>query len=328
MSNRTNSVRPKELFDKVCRQRELDGKSFHSDYHDRFTATPCPACGSEGVDVFKKYGFTFQECPECLTIYCSPRPDDELLKMYYAHYDAPKLWTDILMASNTQRAKKHYAPRVQKIIGALDGHGEGGVAVDLGAGNGTFAQHLAASRYFSNVICLDWCERCVDECLQKGLKSLQGGLELLGDGCAQLICLNDVIEHLFDPGDVLRQCWRVLEKGGYVSIAAPNGRGFDQLVLGKETANVVPPEHLTFFNPAAMRILFKQCGFEVVDISTPGRLDVAIVADEVDKGFALGEGGLFIETIIHSEQSVRDSFQTFLSSHGLSGHMLCIGRKK
>ena len=53
----------------------------------------CPACGADApVPIFEKFGFSFQRCPECRTIYMSPRPSEASMADYYANSENYAYW--------------------------------------------------------------------------------------------------------------------------------------------------------------------------------------------------------------------------------------------
>ena len=67
-----NDIRPQELFDELLRLNKLDiEKYFISSINEPIS---CPACGEMGESSFVKNDFSFDECPNCKTLYVSPRP--------------------------------------------------------------------------------------------------------------------------------------------------------------------------------------------------------------------------------------------------------------
>src|SRR4030095_11612666 len=51
-----------------------------------FVVTDCPDCDSaDSRPAFRKYGFAFQQCNSCQTIYMSPRPPEAVMADYYAN---------------------------------------------------------------------------------------------------------------------------------------------------------------------------------------------------------------------------------------------------
>ena len=103
-----------------------------------------------------------------------------------------------------------------------------------------------------------------------------------------------------------------------------NGKGFDIQVLWENSKSVYPPHHLNFFNPDSVGILLGKCGFEVLEITTPGRLDVDIVSNDLEH-----VNDRFIKTFLGSAgEREKDDLQKFLQKNNLSSHMMIVARKK
>ena len=56
----------------------------------------------------------------------------------------------------------------------------------------------------------------------------------------------------------------------------PNVAGLETTLLGKES-NAVDHEHINLFSPDSIKILLKKCNFEIIELSTPGVLDIDLV---------------------------------------------------
>lgn len=323
-------MRPEDEYNQVLRQREMDGVAFYQKYHDSFVTVDCPACGMTGTFTFKKYGFSHCTCPQCHTIYCSPRPTDPQISLYYSTCHAPELWTRLLLKADQDRKVLQYTPRVEKIVRILmkNGHKNGGMALDLGAGSGAFATCLKNTVFFKDIIALDISDSCVSACRNSGLTARKGSIADVESASLDLICMNDLIEHVFNPADLLLDCRRTLKKGGFLAIATPNGEGFDFKILKESTKNITPPEHLNYFNPNSMKILLEKAGFIPVAIETPGILDVDMIRKEREAGFPLKEKNEYLDYLFGLDPEILDNFQQFISRNLLSSHMLVIAQKK
>jgi 2-polyprenyl-3-methyl-5-hydroxy-6-metoxy-1,4-benzoquinol methylase len=323
-------MRPKELYDNILKQREKDGKSFLNKHKHKFVAVTCPACQSKGKKIFEKYGFAHRFCEDCRTTFCSPRPTDELLAVYYNDYDAPKMWTNLLLKADVARKALQYKPRVEQIISTINKNSKmhNGIALDLGAGSGAFSMCLKNTEFFQDVIALDLSEACVKACRKQGLNSSVGTIEGIDADSIDLICINDLIEHVFDPSSFLINCLRALRKGGYISIATPNGEGFDFKILKDKTQNITPPEHLTYFNPYSLSLILSKTGFQTILVETPGKLDVEIILKKKKAGYPLKHNNEYLDYLLNQDEEVLADFQKFLSANKLSSHMLIVARKK
>lgn len=320
------SFRPKDIYEKILLQREIDGKNFYKKFNHDFININCPVCGDSGNYVFNKWEYNHNQCKKCNTIYCNPRPNDDLLSLYYNEFEAPKMWTELLLATDKERKMLQYEPRIKKIISVMKNKTMG-KAVDVGAGSGAFSLALKKSEVFEDVIAVDLSEVCVKECKNQGLNAFHGSIKDLKNDFASLICMNDVIEHLFNPIDFLKDCYRALKVGGYISIATPNGQGFDFKILKDKTKNITPPEHLTYFNPYSLKLLLENIGFKNVAVSTPGILDVEIIHKETQNGCSLNENNEWLGFLFEQNEEILKNFQLFLAENQLSSHMLVIAEK-
>ena len=147
-------------------------------------------------------------------------------------------------------------------------------------------------------------------------------------GSTNLICMNDLIEHVFDPFALLKECRRALNVGGFISIATPNGEGFDFKILKGKTKNITPPEHINYFNPHSINLLLERTGFSPISIETPGILDVEIIRKEKDQGFPLKTTNDYLDYLMGLDEAVLKNFQEFITNNRLSSHMLVIAQKK
>jgi 2-polyprenyl-3-methyl-5-hydroxy-6-metoxy-1,4-benzoquinol methylase len=300
------SMRPNKEYDKILKQREADGKTFFSKYNKKLVDVDCPACGNQGTETFKKYGFTHKN-----------------------EYESARMWTELLLKTDLERKVLQHAPRVEKIVGVMKSQGKsGGVALDMGAGSGAFSLSLKNTGFFQDVIALDLSESCVKACTEIGLKASLGTITDVASSSVDLICVNDLIEHLFDPLSFLKECYRVLRSNGFIFIATPNSDGFDFKILKDKTRNITPPEHLTYFIPHSLALILSNAGFDRPALSeTPGILDVEMVLKEKLSGHPLRTNNEYIDYLLEKDSDVLHNFQKFLSENMLSSHMLVMAGK-
>jgi len=327
------AMRPSDIYETMLITREKCGTEFFLNESDGFAGVDCPACSapsSQAAFAFYKYGFRHLTCPACSTLYVTPRPTHAQLSTYYTGYDAPRMWTEILLRTSDTRKVVQHMPRVRKLQGLLEAHAAPrDCFVDLGAGNGIFAKAVAQAALFGRTIACDISPRCTEACQALGLETVTGTLESFAPSSLDCVSSNDLIEHLHDPAGLLLQLRSRLRDGGLIQIATPNGEGFDFKLLGDKTDNITPPEHLQYFNPRSISLLLERCGFEPIDVTTPGVLDMEIVKrHRNERGFDLGRANAFLEHLYAlGDKDMEASFQTFLADNKLSSHMLVYARK-
>jgi len=144
---------------------------------------------------------------------------------------------------------------------------------------------------------------------------------------ADVIVSFEVIEHLFDPKDLIRQAARLLKPGGLLVLSCPNGLGYDIAMLGAGS-QAVDAEHVNLFNPASLGGLLEKSGFGVLETTTPGRLDAEIVREAVlADAQAVQLDPVMHRILIEDWDGLGWPFQQFLAANGLSSHMWIAARR-
>jgi 2-polyprenyl-3-methyl-5-hydroxy-6-metoxy-1,4-benzoquinol methylase len=297
-----------------------------------FVDAACPACASpQRQPAFSKYGFDFQRCGRCATIYMSPRPSERLLADYYANSENYAVWaTRIFPASEAARRKKIHEPWFARILDYCARYGvPTGTLVEVGPGFGTFCAVATQSGRFKRVLAVEPTPQLAAACRQRGVAVVPKRIEdALGElPPADVVCAFEVIEHLFDPARFVADCARVVAPGGLLVLSCPNGQGFDIAALG-EKALAVDVEHVNLFNPGSLAELVRASGFEILEATTPGRLDAEFVRTAALKGEIDLSGQPFLRRVLVDEwDRLGWPFQQFLAANGLSSHMWLAARR-
>lgn len=98
-----------------------------------------------------------------------------------------------------------------------------------------------------------------------------------------VILLEGVIEHLYDPYRTMQEVWRLLRPGGICYVDAPNEDGLYTKIgnlymklLGRDwvvnLAPTFPPYHVQGFNPSSLRRLIQRIGFEIEELNIFGEI--------------------------------------------------------
>jgi len=141
-----------------------------------------------------------------------------------------------------------------------------GPVLDLGCGDGLFLKILKQRGI--NAYGIDISDIAVEKCKSNGLAAEKHdfGSEVLRfkDGEFSCVALLDVLEHLYDPGLVLREASRV---GASVVVSVPNFSSFParlQVLLGQiPENNRHRTGHIYWFNYKALNSLIKDSGLQI-----------------------------------------------------------------
>ena len=135
-----NDIRPTDLEVGKIDALNADLERLTS-WKQEFVTVPCPGCGTnEGVFEFEKYGFTFNKCPCCRTVYMNPRATPEMLADFYGQSVLYEYWNRyIFPASRGVRMERIFRPRVQRIIDLCTKWKiDPGVLIEVGSASGMF----------------------------------------------------------------------------------------------------------------------------------------------------------------------------------------------
>lgn len=300
---------------------------------DSFLDVPCPACGSARTDTaFEKYGLTYVSCTRCETMYVNPRPTPKVLAEYYTTSENYAYWSRyIFPASEKARRENIFRPRAERVREICGRYNlQTDVLLEVGAGFGTFCEEMRRTGLFRHVIAVEPTPDLARTCRDKGLEVIEKPIEQvrLDVGTVDVVASFEVIEHLFSPADFLSHCASLLTPGGLLVLTCPNVKGFDIAVL-QSLSDAVDVEHLNYFHPASLSYLAETCGFEVLEVTTPGKLDAELVRKKALAGMFDIEAQPFLKQVLVDKwEQVGDAFQQFLSDHGLSSHMWLVARKR
>lgn len=325
-----NDIRPQKIFERYLELAQADTKRFFS-RSDRFVETPCPACGSDEARLaFEKDGFAYQVCGECQSLYNSPRPTPDMFGLYFQEAASVKFWSqEFYQATEANRRKMIYRPRAKMVAEMAVSYGqEKGEMVDLGSGYGTMLEEVAALNCFSRVRGVDCSPGLIEVCRSKGFEVIFKLVEELqpGDLRAGFATSFEVLEHLFDPLLFLQGVKNILEPEGVFLFTTLTCSGFDIRVLGRHSKSVSPPHHLNLLSIAGMEALLERAGFEILQLTTPGRLDVDIVRNALESNPGLELDPFLADLVQSPDEELRAEFQRFLAANRLSSHLQVAAR--
>ena len=86
------------------------------------------------------------------------------------------------------------------------------------------------------------------------------------DESTSVIRMNHVIEHLYAPGEVLKNLFRKLTRGGQLHIATPNPAGLGSRLFRSRWLGLDCPRHIVLFPPAVLARLLKETGFTQLEV--------------------------------------------------------------
>jgi len=301
---------------------------------DEFVECKCPACDMDDAELqFSKRGFHYVQCRYCYTMYINPRPSKDVLKWFYRNSKNYEFWNDVIFpASEESRHKNIILPRVSKTIEICKKYNvKTNSILEVGAGFGTYCAELQSRGIFSKVVAIEPTPNLASTCRKRNIETIESPIEeieLSGDSMFDVVVNFEVIEHIFSPKEFLYHIYRMLNPGGLLILSCPNGKGFDVNVL-KMKSDTVDHEHLNYFNPYSIGTLLNSCGFKLVEVFTPGRLDAELIRKKIISGeFKLEDDDELLRHILtEGWDRLGVAFQQFLVKNSMSSNMWAVAQK-
>lgn len=319
-------IRPEKLFDELLRLNREDIVKYFD--KSQYTKINCPACDKKGVFSFNKDGFNFDECSTCKTLYVSPRPDQESFNQYYTDSQSSKFWaTTFYKATQENRRELLWKPKAKQIHDKIKKYlPKSELILDIGGGYGVFMEEFLKLTSINHLI-IEPSKYLSEVCRNKNLNVLEKFLEDITPNELEVSVKTfvsfELFEHLHDPKLFLETLYNLMNKNDVFIFTTLSGMGVDIQALWEDSKSIAPPMHLNFFNPKSVEILLNKIGFEALDITTPGKLDIDImknnkhqIKDKFWKNF-----------IEYSTVKEKDDMQNMISDNNLSSHMMIVCRK-
>ena len=289
------------------------------------TEIACPACGGASAPAFTKHGFQYDECPACLTLFVNPRPSAEAFFDYYRNADSCKFWaTTFYKATAEARRETLWKPKSAAVRNALASLGcDNATVIDIGGGYGIFAEEYRRLTG-CEVVVVEPSPELAAACRRRNLHVVEQFLETVTSadlpyGRRAFVSF-ELFEHLHDPGVFCGNLFRLMAPGDLLLFTTLSGTGLDIRVLWENSKAVSPPHHLNFLNPRSIKIFLERVGFRVLEVSTPGKLDVDILRN--NKSLIHDR---FWRTFLEAgAEADFAAMQEVVASRGFSSHMMTI----
>jgi 2-polyprenyl-3-methyl-5-hydroxy-6-metoxy-1,4-benzoquinol methylase len=236
-------------------------------------ARPCPSCGrNDHRRRFEKDHFSIVACTNCDLVFVNPILDHEAYVEIYQSTEYTEIVEQLVLESHNYRRQRFGTERaeiVERFSGAAAGR-----LLEIGSSTGFFL--VEARQRGWEVEGIELNPLLVQFARNQGLTIHDQPLEMLdlAPRAYSAVTLFDVIEHLPEPGNILRQCHDLMSDDGILYLYVPNYDSASRFLLGEQQAHFIwPTHHLTYFTPRTLKTFLERHGYEVIHWETQG-LDI------------------------------------------------------
>lgn len=240
----------------------------------------CPVCGTspeaaklfmeESFDETRLSGFSYAsrkepefmchrlvQCPTCDLVYVDEPPkQDELAVAYHqAEYDS---------SEEADLAAAAYVRAIQPLLASLPRKQR---ALEIGTGNGSFLEKLAAAG-FSELVGVEPSSAAIAAAPERRRAWIREGIFREADfepGSFDLICCFMTMEHVSDPGSIARSAFRLLRPGGAFVTVTHDYRSWVNRAMGRRSP-IIDIEHMQLFSAQSIHELFTRSGYSGIDV--------------------------------------------------------------
>lgn len=312
-------IRPVPLMTEFMRLSLIDSHTFFKDA-ECLVEVPCPGCGSEGREAaFRKNDFLYCRCSSCDSIYISPRPTRESLADYHENSSASHYRVEHFAKETSKARRQHLLSSHALWFGRIvdeKGNPEARSYADVNTQSIQIFDEIRQLGLFDTMYSLFPLRSLDEECERLGVRVARddvaglGGVTMLGQ-----------LENQHDPLAYLKWIRGLLAPNGVVTFTTRTVSGFDMQVLWDKTPYIFVPEHLNLLSIDGIMTLIDRAGLELVELSTPGQLDLEFVqhAAAHDPSIDLPRPVRYL--LEHCGPEAHSDFQEFLQRHRLSSHV-------
>jgi hypothetical protein len=312
-------IRPPQLLTEFKRLSVEDAKSFFGD-PSKLVDVPNPATGEGSAHfVFERDGFRYNQSDDCGSVFVSPRPTREALIDYYRRSKASAYRVEHY-AKETQEARRRLLLRSHTAwMGQLideTGNPNARSYVDIGTSNAAIFDEVKRLELFDTYYSLNPLPGLEEECEKRGVRIIE---EPIRDAGA--VTAFQQLENRFSPIDFVKMACDMLAIGGIFFFTTRTISGFDLQMLWDKTPYLFVPEHLNLLSIEGLGKLVTRAGLDLVELSTPGQLDLELVrhAAKADPAIQLPP---FIRYLLEERDALAHAdFQEYLQKHRLSSHV-------
>lgn len=316
-------IRPPALLSRF-RQVSIDESKVFFDQR-RFVNVDCPACQSpDRTEAFGKNGFSYVQCAECASVYVSPRPSEEDLTNYYENSQAGK-YRDFLSHETADARRLHVLRSRMAWVGRIfdeTGNSAAKTYADIGTAHPFVLDEVRRLALFDHLYSVNPSFVIDGQSDAREATPQDAPLESLG-----AVTAFEQLEHQFSPRGFLKNVHDMLVDGGIFFLTTRTISGFDLQVLWDQAPYIFVPEHLNLLSVEGITALLEGAGFQLLEFSTPGQLDVELVqrATAEDPTIELPR---FVKYILERRGAeTHGDFQSFLQKNRLSSHVRIAAQK-
>lgn len=282
----------------------------------------CPGCRNRERSkvVFNKFSFKFHRCEMCDTLYVSPRPNQDAIDTFFKTSKSTNIWYQEMFLPTLETRTLHSIDPLARWVGSIINRFRPDAKKVLDYRPKSFSIVLRddfpirTKPFVYRPIYIDFHNKVTE-------------LKTLSRAVFDVVIAFDDLDREADVSTFFRNISKLQKKGGLLFLTTNTASGFEYLVLGEHSPRLVLPDRLNLLSTEALRMRLEENGYKILDVSTPNKLDVEFVLEQIKRNSKI-EISYFLEYLLkRRDESVLQSFQDFLQLSHLTSYCRIAAQK-
>lgn len=202
--------------------------------------------------------FRIVRCLECGLTFSNPIIDPKIITRSYRESEVP-------IVDDLENAAEIYMNYIKKHLNLLWSKSK---VLDIGCGNGFFLKKIA-TQGCKDYYGLEPSKQAVDF-LPKEINKKRIIIDTFGSKHFQkdyfdLICSFQVLDHILEPNQFIKDCFTILKPGGYSFLIIHDAKSLTAKILG-EKSPIIDVQHIYLFDKKTIKKIFENHNFSVLKV--------------------------------------------------------------
>lgn len=309
---RASDIHVDELYSKELQYAEEYVKSMPKHEDSEMT---CPICGEKMEEVaFEKWGMKYYLCKNTWSLVLDISSlKNECIEDYFYHSQLAEFRCSPEYQNTSMLFKsdgwKNTIDWINWRVTRYKGKGKYNI-INMGLRQKGFAKLLEKSEIAGNI------------CYKNSFISMEESKPLEN---ADIICAIDTLQREQNPKEYLQNIYNSLSNTGLLLLTTRAGMGFDIVTLKGASDSIYPLDHIFLPSTEAMKKILEEVGFKVLEITTPGVLDMQYIENQESH---IPQEQIFQRYLLNmKDKRLLERMQIFLQSNNLSSYMRVVAKK-
>ena len=323
-------IRPHE---EIAEWRRLVAAGIDERWRDRagWNTVSCPCCADEAATpAFSRGSVAYSECRSCGTLFAPQRPDEAALRSWFRDSDASRYWRDTLLAATgANRRESIVLPRAQWILdGVAEYVPKAKKLVDVSANGRPLVDEVLAGAPTLEAVLAGAAADLESQSRGPISVAPTAVADLATLGPAQLVTAIDAFDRAANLRALVAAVHATLEPGGVLFATLPVASGFEVQALWHRSPSVFPPDRMNLPTVNGLVRLFAGPSWELLELSTPGVLDVEMVRRAIEQAPDVEWPRALRALVPAANTSGHEQFIEYLQARRLTSFARLVARRR